>query len=103
MTRTLIALLTLAAVWSPQNNVSTPELLRMARARDARLEQALRDTFTPDNIQKGTAALGERGDFVWAVAAEKGPSLQINNEPPIAAFSREFCWFPGGAQRARTA
>jgi hypothetical protein len=26
------------------------------------------------------------GDFVFAVAAEKGPSLQINNEPPIFAF-----------------
>src|SRR4030095_12191906 len=92
MTRTLITLLTLAAVWAPQNNVSTQELLRMARTRDARLEQALRDTFTPDNIQKGTAAAGETGDFVWAVAAEKGPSLQINNEAPIAAFKAGSLW-----------
>lgn len=92
MTRTLITLLILAAAWAPQNNVSTQELLQMARTRDARLEQALRSTFGPDNIQKGTAAVGERGDFVWAVAAEKGPSLQINNEPPIAAFKAGSLW-----------
>src|SRR5688572_7703050 len=92
MTRTLITLLTLAAAWAPQQNVSTQELLQMARTRDARLEQALRAAFPPDNIQRGTAAVGERGDFVWAVAAEKGPSLQINNDPPIAAFKSGALW-----------
>jgi len=91
MTRTLVTLLTLAALWAPQN-VSTQELLQMARTRDAGLEQALRQTFGADNLQKGTAAVGERGDFVWAVAAEKGPSLQINNEPPVPAFKAGSLW-----------
>src|SRR5262245_27299100 len=91
MTRILLTLLTLAAVWAPQN-VSTQELLQMAGTRSAGLEQALRDTFGPDSIQKGTAAAGERGDFVWTLAAEKGPSLQINNEPPIAAFKAGSLW-----------
>jgi len=45
-----------------------------------------------DNIQKGTAAAGEMGDFVWAVAAEKGPSLQINNDAPIPAFKAGSLW-----------
>jgi hypothetical protein len=78
MTRTLLTFLTLAAVLA-QQKPSTPDLLQMARTRAAGLEQALRDTFGADNIQKGSAAAGERGDFVFAVAAEKGPSLQINN------------------------
>jgi hypothetical protein len=43
-----------------------------------------------DNIQKATAAAGEMGEFVWAVAAEKGPSLQINREPAISCFQGRF-------------
>jgi hypothetical protein len=68
--------------------VSTQELLRMARMRDAGLERSLIDTLGADNIQKGTAA-GEMGDFVWAVASAKGPSLRINNEAPMPAWSSE--------------
>jgi hypothetical protein len=55
----------------------------MARMRSAGLEQAVRDTLGADKIQKGTASAGEMGDFVFAVAAEKGPSLQIDNHAPI--------------------
>ena len=32
------------------------------------------------------------GDFVFAVSAEKGPSLQINNEPAIPAFKAGSLW-----------
>ncbi|HEY4363742.1 MAG TPA: alpha/beta hydrolase-fold protein [Bryobacteraceae bacterium] len=81
----------LAGVCSAQK-VSTQELLRMARVRSAGLEQAVRDTLGADNIQKGTAAAGERGDFVFAVTAEKGPALQINAEAPIPAFKAGSLW-----------
>lgn len=64
----------------------------MARSHSSGLEQALRDTLGFDNIQKGTAAAGEMGEFVWAVASEKGPSLQINDEAPIAAFKAGALW-----------
>lgn len=64
----------------------------MARTRDAGLEQALRDTLGAENIKKGAAAAGEMGDFVWAVAAEKGPSLQINHEAPMPAFKAGSLW-----------
>lgn len=64
----------------------------MARTRAVGLERAVRDTLGAENIQKGTAAAGELGDFVFAVAAEKGPSLQINNEAPIAAFKAGSLW-----------
>jgi hypothetical protein len=56
------------------------------------LEQALLNTFSPENIQKGAAAMGEMGEFVWAVSAEKGPSLQISDEPPIPAFNAGSLW-----------
>jgi enterochelin esterase-like enzyme len=91
MTRTLLTLLMLAGVFAPPP-VPTPELLHMARTRAAGLEQALRDTFSADNIQKGAAAAGEQGDFVFAIAAEKGPSLQIDNEPAIPAFRAGSLW-----------
>jgi len=72
--------------------VSTPELLQMSRTRSAGLEQALRDTLGADNIQKGTAVAGEMGEFVWAVAAEKGPSLMINRDAPMPAFKAGSLW-----------
>src|SRR5262245_60851686 len=89
--RVLLALTTFAGVCLAQK-LSTQELLQMARSRPAGLEQALRDTLGADNIQKGTAAVGEMGDFVWAIAAEKGPSLQINNDAPIPAFKTGSLW-----------
>src|ERR1700729_2513831 len=89
--RALLTLMMLAGVCSAQK-VSTQELLRMARMRAPGLEQALRDTLGADKIEKGTAAAGEMGDFVWAVAAEKGPSLQINREAPMPAFKAGSLW-----------
>jgi len=89
--RILLTLMMLAHVCAAQK-VSTQELLQMARMRTPGLEQALRDTLGAENIQKGTAAAGEMGDFVFAVAAEKGPALQINNEAPIAAFKAGSLW-----------
>lgn len=89
--RVLLIVMTFAAICAAQKG-STQELIQMARTRSAGLEQALRDTLGMDNLQKGTAAAGEMGDFVWAVAADKGPSLQINNEAPIAAFQAGSLW-----------
>ena len=83
--RIVLSLIALTGVCVAQK-VSTAHLLNMARTRVNGLEQALRDTLGADNIQKGTAAAGEMGDFVFAVAAEKGPSLQINREAPMSAF-----------------
>ena len=87
----LLAFAVLAGACAAQK-VSTQQLVQMARTRASGLEQALRDTLGADNIQKGTAAAGELGDFVFAVAADKGPSLQINYDPPIAAFKAGSLW-----------
>lgn len=89
--RTLLTLMMLAGVCAAQK-VPTKDLLQMARMRTPGLEQALRDTLGADNIQKGKAAVGEMGDFVWAVECEKAPSLQINEDPPIPAFQAGSLW-----------
>src|SRR5579872_6052845 len=89
--RTLLTLMMLAGVCAAQK-ASTKDLLQMARMRTPGLEQALRDTLGADNIQKGKAAVGEMGDFVWAVECEKAPSLQINEDPPIPAFQAGSLW-----------
>src|SRR5579884_801780 len=91
MIRTLLMILALAGI-SVAQKVSTEQLLQMSRNRSAGLEQALRDSLGADNIQKGTAAAGELGEFVFAIAAEKGPALQINNDPPIPAFKAGSLW-----------
>lgn len=91
MMRTFITLMALPALCSAQK-VSTQELIRMARTHAAGLEQATRETLGAENIQKGAAAAGEMGDFVFAVASEKGPALQVNYEPPIPAFQAGSLW-----------
>ena len=83
--------------------VSTQELLRLARTRASGLEQALRDTLGEDNIAKGKAAAGEQGDFVWALTSDKGPSLQINYDPPIAAFLAGGVWVVQATLKTGTA
>ena len=89
--RILLSFLTLASLCLAQR-VSTSELLNLARMRAPGLEQALRDTFTAENLQRGTAVAGELGDFVWAIATEKGPSLQVNYDAPMAAFKAGSLW-----------
>jgi len=63
--RILLTLTMLAGACTAQK-VSTEELIHMASTRSAGLEQALRDTLGAENIQKGTAAAGEMGEFVFA-------------------------------------
>jgi len=72
----------LMAVTAPAQKFPVDQLLEMARTRAAGLEQALNDTLGADNIKKGTAAAGESGEFVWAIAAASEPQLQINDAPP---------------------
>ena len=83
--RILLPFIFLAIAASAQK-VSTAELVNMARTRAPGLEQALRGSLGQDDLQKGTAAAGEMGEFVFAIASEKGPALQINYDAPIPAF-----------------
>jgi enterochelin esterase-like enzyme len=82
--------------------VSTAKLIEMAKAPDAALEQTLRDTLGEENIQKGTAAVGESGEFVFAVAAPSQPRLQINVNPPLPALKVGALWIYQGELKTGT-
>jgi enterochelin esterase family protein len=83
--------------------VPTAQLLEMARNRAPGLEQALRDTLGAENLQKGTAAAGELGEFVWAVAAARQPQLEIDYGPPVAAWPAGSLWVHYGRLKTGTA
>jgi len=76
--------------------IPTARLIEMAKAPSSALEQTLRDTLGEQNIQKGTAAAGELGDFVFAVAAASQPRLQINENAPLPAVKAGGLWIYQG-------
>jgi len=76
--------------------VPTAKLIEMAKTPSAALEQTLRDTLGAENIQKGAAAAGELGEFVFAVAAPSQPRLQINNDIPLLAVKAGSLWIYQG-------
>jgi enterochelin esterase-like enzyme len=101
-----------AAVASVQiasaQKVPPAQLIEMAKTHASGLEQALRDTLTEANIQKGTAAAGELGEFVFAIASDKQPSLQITaprtgDQPPVAASKVGGLWVYQGKLKTGTA
>jgi enterochelin esterase-like enzyme len=75
--RTIIVLL-LGSVFAFAEKVPTEKLIEMARGGSGALEQGLRDTFGDEALQKGTAAAGENGEFIWAIATDKQPVLDID-------------------------
>jgi hypothetical protein len=81
--RTLFLIL-IAASLAPAQKVTSEELIRLAQLHAPNLEQFIRDTFADpkdDKIAKGTAYAGEHGHFLFAVASEKQPYLQIDQMP----------------------
>src|SRR5437763_16884031 len=100
--RTTLAFLFTVLLATAQK-LPTNKLLEMARTRDAGLEQALKDTLGVDKIQKGTAAAGENGEFVWAVAADSAPQLKINYEAPVDAWKAGNLWVYQGKLKTGTA
>src|SRR5437867_2733432 len=92
----LTILLALAALTAAAEKVPTAKLLRLAQLHSPDLEQALRDTLVTDlkddKLAKGTAYAGEHGQFIFAIAADKQPLLQINQNRPEAAAKIGSLW-----------
>lgn len=82
--------------------VPTAKLIEMAKTGSAPLEQTLRDTLGENNIQKGTAAIGEFGEFVFAVAAPSQPTLQINENAPLPPVKAGGLWIYQGKLKTGT-
>jgi hypothetical protein len=107
----ILTALTIAALTSTiasAQKVPTAELIQMAKNHAPGLEQALRDTLTDANIQKGAAAAGEMGEFVFAVTADKQPNLVISaprtgDAPPVAATKVGGLWVYQGKLKTGTA
>jgi enterochelin esterase-like enzyme len=83
--------------------VPPEKLVSMARTHDAGLVQALHDAFSDADLEKGAAAAGDRGEFVFAIATEKQPQLQINYDPPVTASKAGNLWVYQGKLKTGTA
>ena len=93
-----VAALTLARA----EKLPTDQLIDLARKNGPGLEQALRDTLTDAAIQKGAAVAGEEAEFVWAVAADQPPRLQVDLLEPVAAGKAGRLWFYQGQVKTGT-
>ena len=64
------------------------KLIEMTKSHSPDLEQAVRDAFAADAIQKGTAVDGVGKEFIFAMAAVAAPSqpkLRIDYDAEITA------------------
>lgn len=102
MLRTIpVLLMTLSLAQAEK--VPASKLLEMTRSGASDLEQTLRDTFGDDALKKGTAVLGEAGDFVWAVASDRQPAIRIDFGEPLAPRKVGSLWVYQGKLRTGTA
>ena len=89
------SLFLIAASFAPAEKVSNEKLIQLAQLHAPSLEQTIRDTFADpkdDKIAKGSAYAGEHGQFLFAVASDKQPFLQIDQEPPVPAARVGNLW-----------
>ena len=76
----LIALFSCDAVCAAEKS-SVGELIVLAHANNAKLQDAIVSTFEADRLTAGTAWLGHGPDFFFAVRAQSKPELLIDGSP----------------------
>lgn len=99
------ALALAAAAPAFAEKVTSETLVRMAQMHSPALEQTIRDTFADpkeDKLAKGTAYAGEHGQFLFAIASEKQPYLQINQMRPEPAVRMGGLWVYQGPLKQGT-
>lgn len=94
-----VALLAMLASLASAEKVSSEQLVRMAQLHAPDLEQAIRDTFADpkpdpktDKLLNGSAYAGEHGQFLFAIATDKQPFLQVNEMRPEPATRVGKLW-----------
>jgi enterochelin esterase family protein len=90
-----LSLILMAASLASAEKVTTEKLIQMAQLHAPDLEQTIRDTFADpkdDKIAKGSAYAGEHGQFLFAIASDKQPYLQVNQTPPVPATRVGKLW-----------
>ncbi len=91
----LVTAATLASSGALAEKVSNEKLVQMAQLHSPDLEQAIRDTFADpkeDKVAKGSAYVGEHGQFIFAVASDKQPLFQVNQSTPVPAMRAGKLW-----------
>jgi len=78
------------------------QLIDLAKNNGPGLEQALRDTLSNPFIERGAAVAGVGAEFIWAVAADHEPALQIDLLEPVAVKKAGSLWFYQGQLKTGT-
>ncbi len=83
MKRKLLLLLISLLSASGADKVTNAQLLEMARhnLQDAGFRETLLVTAGVDAVQKGTAFIGEGGDFLFAVESASKPQIVVDDQP----------------------
>src|ERR1700722_11042818 len=78
----LLALLVFANLAAfAAEKMTAPELISLAQAHSASLTAGINATFTPKELQEGTAWAGKGHDFFFALQSATPPTLFIDGAP----------------------
>ena len=96
MHRMLIVAMVAYSVFAA-DKVRAPELIRLSKGAPTAFREALIATLGQPEIQKGSAVIGENGDFLWVVENAKQPELYID-DVAVAKLTRldGDLWFHAG-------
>jgi enterochelin esterase family protein len=77
----LFALLATSNLAFAADKMTAPELISLAQTHSAVLPDAINATFSPKDLQEGTAWAGKGNDFFFALQSATPPTLLIDNAP----------------------
>ena len=95
--RTLTVLLLALLAWSSltAQKMTAPQLIALANAHSPALQDAITATFTPQELQEGTAWVGKGHDFFFALRSTTTPELFIDGVagPRMQPLSTSGQWY----------
>ena len=95
--RTLTVLLLALLAWSSltAQKMTAPQLIALANAHSPALQDAITATFTPQELQEGTAWVGKGHDFFFALRSTTTPELFIDGVagPQMQPLSTSGQWY----------
>ena len=95
--RTLTVLLLALLAWSSliAQKMTAPQLIALANAHSPALQDAITATFTPQELQEGTAWVGKGHDFFFALRSTATPELFIDGVagPQMQPLSTSGQWY----------
>ena len=94
-----------AALACAAGKLPARRLIELAQSNSPQLRESLIESLGEPNIRKGTAALGEGEDFIWAVESVTRPELLLDGAPgpPMSQIDGTHIWWAAGRLAAGTA